>query len=76
MSKEKKRSIKAEYEKIRVSGHQGFGRGEKGYVNIGVRDFTYGVGEAASQTFTIKEAKEIIGLLEQAIEEATKKEKK
>jgi len=75
MAKKEKKSIKAEYDKIRISGHQGYGRKDNPYIHIGVKDMSFGMGEAASAAFTIKEAKEIIGLLESAIKEASKKEK-
>ena len=76
MAKEKKKhSIKGDYEKIRISGHKGYGRDDDPYIYIALRDFAYGTGESASQQFTIKEAKEILSFLESAIKEANKKEK-
>lgn len=75
MTKKEKKSLKGEYEKVSVSGHEGYGRGSKPYVHIGIKDFSYGVGEVASAAFTIKEAKEIVSLIESAIKQATKKEK-
>ena len=76
MARKEKKSIKAEYDKIRISGHQGYAFGDGPYIHITLKDVSYGIGEAASASFTIKEAKEIIGLLESAIKEANKKEKK
>ena len=73
--KESKKSIKAEYEKIHIAGNPGWGRGSEAYVYITLKDAGYAL-ETASQSFSIKEAKEIIGLIESAIKETTKKEKK
>ena len=75
MSKKEKKSIKGEYDKFRATGNVGWGRKSEPYVHITLKDSSYGVGECASQSFTIKEAKEIIGLIEAAIKEANKKEK-
>ena len=75
MARKQKSSIKGEYDKIRISGHVGYGRGDKPYVHIGLKDMSYGIGEAASAAFTVEEAEEIIGLLKSAIKEANKKEK-
>jgi len=73
--KEKNNSIKGEYNKIRVVGSQAFGRRDEPYVYIVLTDVSYAGGETSSASFSIKEAKEIIGLLESAIKEANKKEK-
>ena len=75
MARKQKSSIKAEYDKIRISGHQPYGHRDKPYIYIGVKDMSYGIGEAASAVFTVEEAEEIIGLLKLAIKQASKKEK-
>lgn len=72
--KEKNNSIKGEYKKFRAVGGSGFHRRDS-YVYITVTDVSYAGGESASQSFSINEAKEIIGLIEAAIKEANKKEK-
>lgn len=74
--KEKNNSIKGEYDKIYVKGQNGYGPNAEPYIYISLKDASYGVGEAASQSFSIKEAKEIVGLLEAAIKEANKKKEK
>lgn len=76
MSKDNK-SIKGEYTKIRVhGGYNPFARKSKPSVTIGLTDAGCGYdSRTADVTFSIKEAKEIIVLIEDAIKEATKKEK-
>jgi hypothetical protein len=76
MSK-KKNSIKGKYTKIRVHGTcNPFSSKAKATVNIGLTDAGWGYdSRTADVTFSIKEAKEIIVLIENAIKEANKKEK-
>ena len=74
--KEKNKSIKGEYNKIRVSGWRNpYGKNPDAVVSISLHELTYDGGTSADVSFTIKEAKEIIGLIEAAIKEANKKEK-
>lgn len=75
MARKQKSSIKGEYDKIRISGHVGYARGDKPSIHIGLKDMSYGMAEAASAAFTVEEAEQIIGLLKSAIKEANKKEK-
>ena len=77
MAKEKKKhSIKAEYEKIRVTGWTSpFSRNSKPVVSISLREVGYDPG-AADVNFTVAEAKEVIKLIEQAIKEAKKEANK
>ena len=71
----KKHSIKAEYEKIRITGWTSpFSNKHTPVISISLRELGYDP-HAADVNFSVAEAKEIIKLIEQAIKEATKKEK-
>ena len=76
MAKEKKKhSIKAEYEKIRITGWRSpFSKKNTPVISISLRELGYDP-RAADVNFTLAEANEIIKLIKQAIKEATKKEK-
>jgi hypothetical protein len=77
MSKKKSsRSIKAEYNKVDVRGAQAnpFGEGDP-TVYLTATELSYEAVIAVVR-LSIKEAKQVIGLLEQGIKEATKPNKK
>lgn len=77
MAKQKKKvSIKAEYDKIRITGWSGnpFASKVKPTVSISLRELGYEPA-AADVDFTVAEAEEIIKLIERAIKDANNKEK-
>jgi ribosomal protein L22 len=73
MSKKKQNySVKDEYQKVHVRGSQKDPFGGEAYVSLAVTEVTYDPAIAVAR-LSIKEAKQVIELLEQAIKDASKK---
>ena len=74
MESNKKNSIQDSYDKVRVNGWA-HGKKSSRRVCIAVRELSYGDAPIAETVLTVKEAKQLITLIENAIKEASKKEK-
>lgn len=73
MESNKKNSIQDKYNKVRVNGWR-HGKKSSRRVCIAVRELGYGDAPLAETILTIKEAKKLITLIENAIKETNKKE--